>query len=299
MKRDLISIKDLSKEDILDLIGQAEELKRSPPGRILEGKILASCFFEPSTRTRLSFEAAMARLGGTSIGFSSGEMTSTRKGESIQDTMRMMGSYADIIVIRHPLDGSAQAAADAVDIPVVNGGDGANQHPTQTLLDLFSIKECQGKLDGLRVGLAGDLRYGRTVHSLAQALVHFDVRLYLIAPETLEMPQDICDFLRQKGVRFSFHHTLEEVLPKLDILYMTRIQKERFTHAVDSPLRLTPEMLESAPTGLRVLHPLPRLEEIDPRVDTTEHAYYFQQAADGLPVRQALLANLLGALQPC
>lgn len=296
--RDLISVNSLSKEEILGILNVAESFKREPRSKLLDSCVLASCFFEPSTRTRLSFESAMLRLGGQCLGFSDSTSTSSQKGESLTDSMRMIEAYADIAVIRHPLQGAAQAAADAINIPVVNAGDGSNQHPSQTLLDLYSMRETQGRLDELKIAMLGDLRYGRTVHSLAQALVHFNCRLYFIAPESLDMPQEICDYLRQRGVRFSFHNDVREVLPKLDILYMTRIQQERFSHSVvgDIP-RITADLLRDAPEHLRVLHPLPRVDEIARSVDTTPKAYYFQQAENGVYVRQALLALLLGKIE--
>ena len=295
----LVSIKELHRNEIEILLQKALEMKQKPPGPILQGHVMGSCFFEPSTRTRLSFEAAMKRLGGEVVGFSDDTSTATKKGESLHDSMKVIGLYSDVIVIRHPLEGSARQAADSTEKPVINAGDGANVHPTQTLLDLFSIQESWGKIDGLHIAFVGDLLNGRTVHSLAYALKQFDIRLYFVAPPSLSMPDSVCEELKKAGIRYSFHSAIEEIVDKVDILYMTRVQKERFTSAdeyqrVKDHFILTAEMLENAKQGLKVLHPLPRVNEIDTSVDATEHAYYFQQAENGLYVRQALLCKLLG-----
>lgn len=296
-QRSLISISDLSKEEIEKLLKRAAEFKKKPPKELLRGKILASCFFEPSTRTRLSFESAMLRLGGQVIGFSDSNCTSTKKGETLFDTIKVIGALADLIVIRHPLEGAAKLASEATRKPVINAGDGANQHPTQTLLDLFTIKECQGKLSGLNIAIVGDLKYGRTVHSLAYAAALFDMRLYFISPDELTLPDAILQELRKKRGKFSFHRSIEEVIGKVDILYMTRLQKERFDQATYERVKdnfiLNEALLEKAKKHLRVLHPLPRVSEIARAVDNTPHAYYFQQAENGLFVRQALLAYYL------
>lgn len=297
--RDLIAIEDLSKQEIELVLDTAETLKTEACPDLLKGFILATCFFEPSTRTRLSFESSMQHLGGSVIGFSDAASTSTKKGESLFDTMKTMSSFADIIVIRHPAEGSAKLAAIASAKPVINGGDGANQHPTQTLLDLYTIRECQGKIDDLHIALAGDLKYGRTVHSLCLALAHYRVRLYFIAPPNLPLPEAICDQLREKGVQFSFHDSIEEVIPHVDILYMTRIQKERFAADntdVSNPCLLKKAHLEFAKETFRILHPLPRIDEIEESIDATPHAYYFQQLSNGVPVRMAILALLLGKI---
>jgi aspartate carbamoyltransferase catalytic subunit len=295
--RDLVSISDLSKGEIELILKTAGEL-RERPRELCRGSILAACFFEPSTRTRLSFECAMQRLGGSVIGFSEAGTTSAKKGESLADSMRVIAAYSDVAVIRHPMEGSARIAAEVSDKPVINAGDGANQHPTQTLLDLFTIRECQGKIDDLHIALAGDLKYGRTVHSLALALSHYAVRLYLVAPEELPLPDSIAHELKQRSVKFSFHRTLDEVIPKADVLYMTRIQKERFGNgdSFQNPCLLKKKHLEKAKANLRILHPLPRVDEIEESIDATPYAYYFQQAAGGVPVRMALLALLLGKL---
>ncbi len=293
----LISISDLSKEEIEKILKRAAEFKKKPPKDLLLGKILASCFFEPSTRTRLSFESAMLKLGGQVIGFSNADSTSVRKGETLSDTMRVIGGLADLIVIRHPLEGAAKLASQATTKPVINAGDGANQHPTQTLLDLFTIKECQGKLSGLNVAIVGDLKYGRTVHSLSYAAALFDMRLYFISPDELTLPDAILQELRKKRGKFSFHRSIEEVIGKVDILYMTRLQKERFDTSTYERVKenyiLEEALLQKAKKHLRILHPLPRVGEIDRAIDKTPHAYYFQQAENGLFVRQSLLYSIL------
>jgi aspartate carbamoyltransferase catalytic subunit len=293
--KDIISISDFDKNDILPLLEYIGKMKKEKHPELLRGKILGSCFFEPSTRTRLSFETSMHRLGGSVVGFSDFQTTSAMKGESLYDTMKMMEMYVDVIAIRHPLEGAAQLAADAVQIPIINAGDGANQHPTQTIQDLFSIQETQGTLQGLHIALVGDLKHGRTVHSLAEALKPFKPRFYFISPPSLEMPKDICEQLRENGVKFSYHRSLEEIIPKLDILYVTRIQEERFTNRMDYEevknfMQLKAEHLHSAKKNLKVLHPLPRVSEISNAVDNTPYAYYFQQAQNGLYTRQALLS---------
>lgn len=294
---DIISMQDLSLEQVQQILSKAEQLKNNPVPDLLKNKIIAHCFFEPSTRTRLSFETATYRLGGQAIGFSSGEGTSIRKGETLQDTMRVISDYADLIVIRHPKEGAARLAADVSHKPVINAGDGANQHPTQALLDLFTIQECQNKLDGLSIALVGDLKYGRTIHSFAQACMLFDIRLFLVSPDALALPDSLCNELKTKGIRFSFHQSLEEVIPKVDILYLTRIQQERFSdvefQSIKNKFILTPSMLQKAKPNLKILHPLPRVNEIEIGVDKTPYAHYFEQAANGVFVRQALLTLLL------
>ncbi len=298
-EHDILSIKDLSLEQIQLILKTAKQLKQNPGSQRIQGKIVAQCFFEASTRTRLSFESAALRLGGNNIGFSSDEVLSTKKGETLQDTIRVISEYADLIVIRHPREGAARLAAEVSAKPVINAGDGANQHPTQALVDLFTIQECQKSVDGLSIALVGDLKYGRTIHSFAQVCMLFDVRLYLVSPEELALPESICDALKKQGVRFSFHRSMEEVLPKVDILYLTRIQQERFSEAeyqlAKSNYVLTPALLSNVKTkaNLKVLHPLPRVNEIDIGVDKTPYSHYFIQAANGVCVRQALLALLL------
>ncbi len=296
--RDILSINDLSKEEILGLLELTKLFKKEAPPRLLEGKILATCFYEPSTRTRLSFEAAMYRLGGQVIGFSEPKASSFAKGESLYDSMRIIGAYADAIVLRHPLEGAARQAADATSTPVINAGDGGNQHPTQTLVDLFTMLDCQSTLEGLSIAFVGDLKFSRTIHSLALACRHFSMRVYFVAPESLFIADELCDVLRRSGLRFSFHKEIQEVLPKLDILYMTRLQKERFNdlllyEKLKNRFVLRAEDLKLAQGHMRVLHPLPRQEEIHPDVDDTAFAHYFQQSDNGLYLRQALLATIL------
>jgi aspartate carbamoyltransferase catalytic subunit len=297
-KSHLISMNDLSREEIELILHAAKTFEKKPPSDLLKGLILASCFFEPSTRTRLSFETAMLRLGGSCIGFSESGSTSIKKGESLFDTMRVIGSYADILVLRHPSDGAARLSTYATQKPLINAGDGSNQHPSQTLIDLFTIEQTQGKLDNLNVVLAGDLKFGRTVHSLSLALAHFGARLYFVSSEMLHLPESIQHFLRKKGVKFSFHHSLEDVLAKADIIYMTRIQKERFESGTlfENSLSLKLKHLAQAKENLKILHPGPRNEEIEKKIDDTPFAAYFEQAANGICVRMALLALLLKKL---
>ena len=297
----VVSIKDLDNKRILAILKRAKQLVSIAEGKkkskALDGKILATCFFEPSTRTRLSFESAMQRLGGTCIGFADPSATSHLKGETLTDAIRMVDGYADAIVLRHPREGSAKMASEASKVPVINGGDGAGQHPTQTLLDLFTINEEMGKLEGLNVGMLGDLRYGRTVHSLSQALDRFKTKFFFISPESLKMPTHVTDELTNK---WSTHDTLDDVLSKLDVLYVTRIQKERFPDIEDyksvaGAYRINADLLQNAKSKMRILHPLPRVDEIAPDVDDTKHAAYFRQAFNGVPVRMALLEELIGA----
>ncbi len=296
-QQDVLSIREFTLDQINLILQTAEKLKQNKYPELLKNKIIAQCFFEPSTRTRLSFESATLRLGGKSLGFSSDDSLSTQKGETLHDTMRVISSYADLVVIRHPREGSARLAAETCDVPVINAGDGANQHPTQTLVDLFSIKECQGSLDNLSIALVGDLKYGRTVHSFAQACKFFNIRLFLVAPEVLTLPEFICDTLKREGVRFSFHQSLQDVIHKVDVVYITRLQKERMTQneylTSKENLSLTPKVLEQAKANLRILHPLPRVDELDPAIDNTPFAYYFEQAANGVYVRQAILSLIL------
>lgn len=292
--RDLISISDLSKEEIERILEMAQ---KELPSDLCRGSLLASLFFEPSTRTRLSFEAAMHRLGGQVIGVSEMANSSLQKGESLADSIRVISSYADLIVLRHPLEGAARLAADCSNKPIINAGDGPNQHPTQTLLDLYTILKTQGTLDGLSIAFAGDLKFGRTVHSLALALAHYKTRLYFISPDFLSLPEEIAQELRKKGVKFSFHSSFEELLAHIDLLYMTRLQRERFMQgALPSPFQLKKRHLERVKENFRILHPLPRLDEIEREIDSTPFAAYFQQAENALPVRMALLALLLGKI---
>lgn len=295
--KDIISMKDLSIEQIRLILDTAMQLKIKPNPHLLNDKIIANCFFEASTRTRLSFETATLRLGGRVIGFDDDQNLSVQKGESLYDTIRVVSNFADLIIIRHPKEGSARLAAEVSLKPVINAGDGANQHPTQALVDLFTIQECQKHLNGLSIALVGDLKYGRTIHSFAQACMLFDVRLFLVAPDLLALPEFICDTLKKEGIRFSCHQSLEEVIPKVDILYLTRIQQERFSAAeyqlIKKQYILTPSMLTFAKPNLKILHPMPRVNEIDISVDHTPYAHYFEQATNGIYLRQALLTLLL------
>lgn len=294
---DLISIRDLSKEQILQIMAVAKQFKENQPHDLLKHKIIASCFFEPSTRTRLSFEAAALKLGAQLIGFSDAENTSIKKGETLHDTIKMIEGYADLIVIRHYREGAARLAAEVSTIPVINAGDAANQHPTQALLDLFSIQETQGTLDDLSVAIVGDLKYGRTVHSLAQACAYFNIRLYLVSPSSLSLPVFVTDVLKENGIKFSLHQSIDEIINKIDILYMTRIQKERLetekVSLLENNYSLKLSMLDNAKPNLRVLHPLPRVDELAVDVDHSPYGYYFEQAKNGIWVRQALLSLLL------
>lgn len=288
MKKDLLGIDDLDRNGIEEILQEVNGKSSS----VLSGKILASCFFEPSTRTRLSFETAMLRLGGKVIGFSEANSTSFQKGESLHDTMRIIGDFADIIVIRHPQEGSAKIAAEATKTPVINGGDGANEHPTQTLIDLFTIKQLQGTVDGLTIALVGDLKYGRTVHSLVKALSLYSVNLCFVSPKALGLPSSLQQLLRERNVGYSFYEKIEEVIDRTDILYMTRLQKERLQgERIEQDFGLKTEMLSLAKPHLKILHPLPRLSEIPPEIDKTPFAAYFTQAKNGVAVRMALLAK--------
>ena len=292
-----MSIADLSRDDMEQILDVAAKLKQTPHPELLKGRVIASCFFEASTRTRLSFETAVQRLGGTLIGFAEGGNTSAKKGETLADSIKIISSYTDAVVMRHPQEGAARLATEFSGVPVINGGDGANQHPTQTLLDLFSIKECQGQLDNLKVAFVGDLKYGRTVHSLTQALTHFNAEFTFIAPEALAMPDYILHELDEKGIKYRCCDSIEEVVAETDIIYMTRVQKERFEETeykhIASKYVLTNDALKNAPEHLKVLHPLPRVDEIAVEVDSTPHAYYFEQARNGVYARQALLALIL------
>jgi len=302
--RDLVSIRDLTKEEIFYILEKAEKMipfaKGEKKTKALEGKILATLFFEPSTRTKLSFETAMHRLGGNVIGFSEPAMTSIKKGETLADTIRMVDSYSDIIVIRHSLEGAARLAAEFAESPVINAGDGAGRHPTQCLLDLFTILREKGRIEGLRIALVGDLKYGRTVHSLAYALALLGAELIFISPETLKMPKEIVRDCQELGAEPKSFTNLERAIKDVDVIYVTRIQKERFPdpteyNRVVGSYRIDIDLLKHAKEDVVVMHPLPRVNEIDPEVDKTKHALYFKQAFYGVPVRMALLSLLLGA----
>lgn len=299
-KKHIISINDLSREELLLILHTAACLKASPQPELLKRSVVASCFFEASTRTRLSFETAIHRLGASMVGFSDSNNTSLgKKGETLADTISVISTYVNAIVMRHPQEGAARLAAEfSGGVPVINAGDGANQHPTQTLLDLFTIQETQGRLDGINIAMVGDLKYGRTVHSLAQALSKFTgTRFFFIAPDALAMPAYIINTLEEKGIVWSLHNSIEEIVSELDILYMTRVQKERLDPSeyanVKAQFVLRAANLNDARPNLKVLHPLPRLDEITTDVDKTPYAWYFQQASNGIFARQALLALVL------
>jgi len=303
MKKDLISIHDVGRKDLeryLTLAAKVEALPLTDKAHLLAGRVLGVLFFEPSTRTRLSFETAMARLGGSIIGFAEATNSSVVKGESLRDTARTVERYADILVIRHPREGAARVVAEATKVPIVNAGDGTNQHPSQTLLDLYSFKKFFGKLDGLKIALAGDLKYSRTVHSLVQALALFDnVEFTLVSPPSLRLPS----YLREMGAasrsRFVETESLQDAVKASDVIYMTRVQKERFPdlleyEKVKDAYRIDAALLEGAPAKLKIMHPLPRVNEIQPDVDDTPHAGYFEQVGNGVIMRQAILLDLLG-----
>lgn len=297
--KSLVSITDFSKEEILRIVDLAADFEANPNQKLLDGKVVASLFFEPSTRTRLSFETAINRLGGRVIGFSDSNSSSTTKGETLKDTIKMVGNYADLIVMRHPLEGSARYASEQSRVPVINAGDGANQHPTQTLLDLYSIKKTQGTLQGITIVMVGDLKYGRTVHSLLMAMSHFNPVFHFVAPDELKMPDEYKFFLQQKGIPYFEHKDFEGIIEKADILYMTRVQKERFAdpmeyEKVKNAYVLRNCMLKNTKENLKILHPLPRVNEIHTDVDVNPKAYYFQQAENGVYTRMAIIASILG-----
>ena len=300
--KDIISINDMKREEIIYILETAEKLERGKRQNLMKGKILGTLFFEPSTRTRLSFESAMKKLGGKTIGFADPSVSAVKKGESLWDTIKVTAQYCDVIAMRHPLEGSARLAAEAATIPIINGGDGPNQHPTQTLLDLYTIKKTQGKLTGLKIAMSGDLKYGRTVHSLTIALSLFGCKLYFIAPEILQMPKHILEELDKKNIKYSLHEKIEDVVKEVDILYSTRIQKERFAdereyEKVKNVYILRAEMLKGVKKNLKVMHPLPRVNEISTDVDATPYAIYFEQATNGIPIRMALLALVSGVIK--
>lgn len=299
MRKSLISIQDFTKEEILHVLETAKEFEQNRCQNFLEGKVIASLFFEPSTRTRLSFETAINRLGAKVIGFSDASNTSVSKGETLKDTIKMVSNYVDLIVMRHPLEGSSRYASEVASVPVVNAGDGANQHPSQTLLDLYSILKTQGRLDNLKINMVGDLKYGRTTHSLLQAMSHFSPEFVFTAPDELKMPDEYKSFLDAKGITYTESHSLEDHLGDCDILYMTRVQQERFTdpmeyEKVKNVYSLDAAMLSGVRENMKILHPLPRVNEISVDVDDTPYAYYFKQAENGLYVRMAIISYLLG-----
>ena len=299
-KHDFVTIADLSKEKIMYLMNMAQAFEMHPNREILKGKVVATLFFEPSTRTRLSFETAANRLGARVIGFSDAKVTSATKGETLKDTILMVSNYADVIVMRHHIEGAAQYASEIAPVPIVNAGDGAHQHPSQCLLDLYSIYKTQGTLENLNIYLVGDLKYGRTVHSLIMAMRHFNPTFHFIAPEDLAMPEEYKLYCRQHGIKYIEHTDFnEDVIAGADIIYMTRVQKERFSdlmeyERVKDVYILKNDMLGKAKENMKILHPLPRVNEIAYDVDENPHAYYIQQAQNGLYAREAILCDVLG-----
>jgi aspartate carbamoyltransferase catalytic subunit len=299
-KRNFVTIADLSREKILYMIELAQEFEKHPNREILKGKVVATLFYEPSTRTRLSFETAANRLGARVIGFSDAKASSVSKGETLKDTILMVSNYADVIAIRHYIEGAAQYASEISPVPIINAGDGAHQHPSQCMLDLYTIYQTQGSLENLTICLVGDLKYGRTVHSLLMAMRHFNPTFHFIAPEELSMPNEYKLYCKEKGIRFEEHTQLtEDIIAHADIVYMTRVQKERFSdlmeyEQVKNSCILRADMLSKAKETMKVLHPLPRVNEIAYDVDSTPQAYYIQQAQNGLYAREAIICDVLG-----
>ena len=297
--KSLVSITDFSKSDYLKILELAEDYERKPVRDMLTGKVVATLFFEPSTRTRLSFESAVNKMGGRVIGFTDASSSSVTKGETLYDTIKIVCNYCDLIVMRHPLEGSARFASEISSVPIINAGDGANQHPTQTLLDLYSIKKTQGKLDNLTIFMVGDLKYGRTVHSLLMAMSQFNTTFHFISPDELKMPEEYKIFLRTLGLKYYEHKDFTDIIAEADIIYMTRVQKERFSDPIEyertkNAYVLKNKMLNNTKENLRVLHPLPRVNEIDQDVDINPKAYYFTQALNGVYIRQAIICSILG-----
>lgn len=298
--KNLVSITDYSKEDILHIIELTKKFDANPNRRLLEGKVCATLFFEPSTRTRLSFETAVNRLGGRIIGFSDAATTSSSKGETLKDTIKMVNNYADLIIMRHHLEGAARYASEVSSVPVINAGDGANQHPTQTMLDLYSIYKTQGTLENLTITMVGDLKYGRTVHSLIIGLSHFNPTFLFVAPEELRLPKIYRDFCDTHNIPYEERIDFsDDTLNRADILYMTRVQRERFTdlmeyEKVKNIYILRKNMLDGTKDNLRILHPLPRVNEIQQDVDESPKAYYFEQAKNGMLTREAVICDALG-----
>jgi aspartate carbamoyltransferase catalytic subunit len=299
--RDIVSIKDFTREEIDFILKTAASMEQTAKkgSDMLHGKILATLFFEPSTRTRLSFESAMNKLGGTAIGFAEPKVAAIKKGENLADTIRVVDNYADVMVLRHPLEGAARLAAEFASVPVINAGSGAEEHPTQALLDLYTILKEKGTIDGLNITLMGDLRYGRTVHSLAYALSLYNVKLFLVSPELLHMRREVSSLIKKK-IKVAEGTKIEDFLPETDVLYVTRIQEERFPDPaeyakVSGTYKIDVPTLKNAKEDMIIMHPLPRVDEIDPEVDNTLHARYFQQVWNGIVTRIALLALILGA----
>ena len=297
--KSLVSINDYTKDEQRRVLEVAAEFEKSPAQNILQDYVIATLFFEPSTRTRLSFESAVSRLGGKVIGFSDSVNTSVKKGESLRDTILTVACYCDLIVMRNPVEGSARFASEISSVPIINAGDGTNQHPTQTLLDLYSIMETQGTLDDLHVAFVGDLKYGRTVHSLVIALCNYNTTFHLVSPAELKLPSSVKMHIKEKNLAYYQYTNMEEIIPHADILYMTRIQRERFSDPLEyerikNSYILHSDMLVNTKDNLKILHPMPRINEIQINVDNDPRAYYFQQALNGVYVRQALLALILG-----
>lgn len=298
--KSLVSISDIDKEEMLHLLELSRYFEENPNSKILDGRVVATLFFEPSTRTRLSFETAVNRLGGRVIGFSDANSTSTSKGETLKDTIKMVSNYVDLIVMRHHLEGAARYATEVTSTPIINAGDGANQHPSQTMLDLYSIYMTQGTLENLTITMVGDLKYGRTVHSLLMAMRYFNPTFNFIACDELQMPAEYKKFCVDNGIRFNESADFSaDVINSSDIIYMTRVQRERFTdimeyERVKDLYRLHNSMLDNSKPTLKILHPLPRVNEIDQDVDDNPKAYYFQQAGNGLFARQAIITRALG-----
>lgn len=300
MRHDFVTIADLSKEKIMYLLEMAHEFEKHPNRELLKGKVVATLFFEPSTRTRLSFETAANRLGARVIGFSDAKASSVSKGETLKDTVLMVSNYADVIVMRHYVEGAAQYASEVAPVPIVNAGDGAHMHPSQCLLDLYSIYKTQGTLDNLNIYIVGDLKYGRTVHSLITAMRHFNPTFHFIAPKELAMPEEYKIYCRNHGIKYVEHTEFnEDIIADADILYMTRVQKERFSdlmeyERVKNVYILKRQMLAKAKPNMKIMHPLPRVNEIAYDVDESQHAYYIQQAGNGLFAREAIFCDVLG-----
>jgi aspartate carbamoyltransferase catalytic subunit len=297
--RSLVSIDDLNTEEVIKILDDAAGFEKEPVQKLLEGKVIAILFFEPSTRTRLSFESAINRLGGKIVGFSDAGVSSVSKGETLHDTIKMVSNYSDLIVMRHPIEGSARYASEISSVPVINAGDGANQHPTQTLLDLYSIRKTQGTLDNLNIFMVGDLKYGRTVHSLMMAMSRWNTTFNFISPEELKMPEEFKLYLENLGLKYYEHLDFTEIISRADIIYMTRVQKERFSDPIEyekvkNVYVLKNSMIANTKPNMRILHPLPRVNEIHTDVDKNPKAYYFEQALNGVYTRQAILCSLLG-----
>lgn len=297
--KSLISINDFTKDEYIKILDLAEEFEKNPNQNLLKDHVIASLFFEPSTRTRLSFESAIQRLGGRIVGFSESSSTSVSKGESLKDTILTVSNYSDLIIMRHPIEGSARYASEVASVPVINAGDGTNQHPTQCLLDLYSIRKTQGTLENLNIFLVGDLKYGRTVHSLLMAMSEFNPVFNFISPQSLRMPDEYKLFLNEKGIKYYEHESFTDIISVADIMYVTRVQRERFSdpmeyEKVKYAYILKNEYLENTKENLRILHPLPRVNEIHTDVDQNPKAYYFTQALNGVYTRMAIMAMILG-----